>query len=59
MQSSIYFSIRSYNQESLSSLRAAICRLYHAGLIVAITKVWSLANIQPLGLTASIITLEG
>ena len=61
VQSSIYFSIQSkvtYNQESVSSLCAAICRLYHAGLtvaILAITKVWWLANIQPLGLTALII----
>ena len=48
-----------YNQESVNILCAAICRLYHEGLIVANTKVWWLANIQPLGLTASIITLEG
>ena len=61
VQSSIYFSIQSkvtYNQESVNFLCAAICRLYHEGLIVAITKVWSLANMQPLGLTASMNSIR-
>ena len=42
-----------YNQESLNILCAAICRLCYAGLKVAITKIRSLANMQPFGLTAT------